>query len=238
MSDIQYYLTFLTFIQIIVAFDFGMLYLDRRSKLMMIQDSWIDLLKRFFPRTLNEASHQLQRCRITMSDEIIVQRDDLKRMKEAFGKKYMKEEISKFLPGLGFSSGCFGLFLLLWLPFCAKGWGKCQIDVLAVSMQATLFAQVLYVIAYICSKPVRETLLGILLPIAYFTIYILIFSWTGVLWRCCTSDIIFYCSLGVPLIPIVAYVILLLPMIRERRLKAKKIREETTILKRMLDNKK
>lgn len=203
----------------------------------MIQDSWIDLLRKFFPDTLNEASRQLQRCRNTMSDDIIVQRDDLKRMKEVFSKRYIKEEVSRFLPGLGFSSGCFGLFLLLWLPLCAKGWDKYQIDILAVSMQATLFAQVLYVIAYFCSKPVRETLLGILLPIAFVAIYILIFSWTGILWRCCTSDIIFYCSLCVPLIPIVTYVILLLPMIQERRHKAKKIREETAILKQMLDNK-
>jgi len=99
MADIPYYLTFLSFIQVAVAFDFGMLYLDRKSKLMMIQDGWLDLLRRFFPETIRNASRQLQRCRNGMSEDIIVQRDDLKRMKDTFCKKYQKEETSKFLPG-------------------------------------------------------------------------------------------------------------------------------------------
>ena len=235
MVDIQYYLTFLTFIQVAIAFDFGMLYLDRKSNLMMIQDSWLEFLRRFYPKTIKAASVQLQRCRETMSDAIKVQRDDLKRMKEAFGKRYLKEELSKFLPGLGFSSGCFGMFLLIWLPMCARGWNEHRMDLLAVAMQATLFAQVLYVIAYVCSKQVRETILGILLIIPFVAIYLIGFCFTGILWRIDSYDIIFYCSLCVPFIPIVVYIILLLPMIRSRWLAAQKIRVETDILKQMLD---
>lgn len=235
MADIQYYLTFLTFIQVAIAFDFGMLYLDRKSNLMMIQDSWLEFLRRFYPKTIKAASVQLQRCRETMSEAIKVQRDDLKRMKEVFGKRYQKEEISKFLPGLGFSSGCFGMFLLIWLPMCARSCHEYRMDLLAVAMQATLFAQVLYVIAYICSKQVRETILGIILIGPFVALYFIFFHFTGILWRIDSYDIIFYCSLCVPFIPIAAYVILLLPMIRSRRLAAQKIRVETALLKQMLD---
>ena len=232
MADIQYYLTFLTFIQVAIAFDFGMLYLDRKSNLMMIQDSWLEFLRRFYPKTMKAASVQLQRCRETISEAIKVQRDDLKRMKEAFGKRYLKEEISKFLPGLGGSSGCFGMFLLIWLPMCARGWNEHRMDLLAIAMQATLFAQILYVIAYACSKQVRETILGILLIIPFVAIYLIGFHFTGILWRIESYDII---SLCVPFIPIVVYIIMLLPMIRNRKIAAQKIRVETAILKQMLD---
>lgn len=237
MVDIQYYLTFLTFIQVAVAFDFGMLYLDRKSKLMLIQDGWIELLRRFYPKTLGEASRQLQRCRNGMPEEIIVQRDDLKRMKDTFCKKYQNEEISRFLPGVGFLSGCFGLFLLVWLPLCRKGWPELRVDILTVVLQATLFAQILYVVAFFCSKIVRETLLGIILPMAFAGLYMLIYCCTGLLWRnSIPYDFIFYCCICVPFIPIAAYIIMLLPMILERKRQAKKIRKETETLKEMLDN--
>lgn len=235
--DIQYFLSFLTFVQVAVVFDFGMLYLDRKSKLMMIQDDWLFFLRKFFAGTLSEASRQLQRCRNGMSNEIIVQRDDLKRMKDTFCKRYQREETSKFLPGVGFSSGCFGLFLLVWLPLCAKGCPEHRMDILAVVMQATLFAQVLYFIAFICSKVVRETLLGIILPIVYASLYLLVYYVTGLLWRNdITYDVIFYCCIFVPFIPIAAYVIMLLPMIWCRKHEANKIRKETDALREMLDN--
>jgi len=237
MADIPYYLTFLSFIQVAVAFDFGMLYLDRKSKLMMIQDGWLDLLRRFFPETIRNASRQLQRCRNGMSEDIIVQRDDLKRMKDTFCKKYQKEETSKFLPGIGFSSGLFGIFLLAWLPLCAKGCSEYRMDVLTIVMQATLFAQILYVVAFICSKFVRETLLGIILPIAFAGVYMLGYCCTGMLWRSTISyNWIFYCCACVPFIPIGAYLVMLLPMIFDRKRKAEKIRKETDALKQMLDS--
>ena len=235
--DIQYYLTFLTFVQVAVAFDFGMLYLDRKSKLMLIQDGRIDFLRRFFPETLSEAARQLQRCRNGMPDDIIVQRDDLKRMKDTFCKRYQREEISRFLPGIGFSSGCFGLFLLVWLPLCAKGWHEHRMDILTVVMQATLFAQILYVIAFACSKIVRETLLGIIVTIVFASVYLLVYCCTGILWRSCIPyDFIFYCCISVPFFPIAAYLIMLLPMVCYRKREAKKIRRETDALKQMLDN--
>lgn len=236
MADIEYYLTFLTFIQIAVAFDFGLLYLENKSRLYLIQDSWVGFLKAFHKRTLSDASRQLQRWRDGMPEIITAQRDDLKRIKEGFSTKYDRERISQFMPAIGFTSGLFGVFLLVWLPLCQRGWIGQRLDVLAVAMQSVVFSQIIYIIGFACYKTVREAMLGIVISLAWMAFYLFLYKMFGIVWRIDSYDFIFYCCLIVPFIPIFVYIIRLLLLIPERRKKANIIKTETAALKQMLDD--
>lgn len=237
MAHIDYYLTFLTFVQIIVAVDFGLLYLDNSSRLFLIQDGWVNFIKSCYKQTMDEATRQLMRCRDGMPRDVQGQRSVLKDLKDSFDTRHDREKLSRFMPSLGFLSGFFGLFLLLWIPLSAHGWAEHRMDILAVVMQAVLVSQFIYLIGYYFFKSVREQpMLGIILSIGWFTIYMVAFLVWGIVYRCYTYDTIFYWSLVVPFIPLVIYVLRLLPMIRDRRKKAMLIRHETAVLRQMLDD--
>lgn len=236
MVDINYYLTFLTFIQIAVAFDFSLLYLEKKNRLYVIQDSWVLFLQAFFKKTIRNASLQLQRWRGGMSDQITAQRDDLKRLKDGFCSIYDRERISKFMPALGFTSGFFGVFLLMWLPLCQRGWVEHRMDLLAITMQAVIFAQAIYIIGFACFKSIRESMLGIVVTLLWMAFYLFLYLLFGILWRPVSYDFIFYCSLIVPFVPIIVYVLRLFWVIYERSRKAALIRRETDNLKELLNN--
>ena len=237
MVHIDYYLTFLTFIQIVVAVDFGLLYLDNSSRLFLIQDGWVNFIKSCYKQTMDDATRQLMRCREGMPRDIQGQRQVLKDLKDSFDTRHEREKLSRFMPSLGFLSGFFGLFMLIWIPLCAHGWAEKRMDILAVVMQAVLVSQFIYLIGYYSFKSVREQpMLGIILSIGWFAIYIVAFILWGIVYRCYSYDTIFYCSIVVPFVPLVIYVLRLLPMIGDRRKKALLIRNETALLKQMLED--
>ena len=237
MAHIDYYLTFLTFVQIIVAVDFGLLYLDNSNRLFLIQDGWVNFIRSCYKQTMDEATSQLMRCRDGMSREIQGQRSVVKDLKDGFGIRHEREKLSRFMPSLGFSSGFFGLFLLVWTPLCAHGWAEHRMDIMAVVMQAVLVSQFIYLVGYTFFKSVREQpMLGIMLSLGWFAIYFALYLICGIVYRCFSYDTIFYCSLVVPFVPLIIYVLRLLPMVWDRRKKATKIKEETAVLRQMLDD--
>ena len=237
MANIDYYLTFLTFVQIVVAVDFGLLYLDNSNRLFLIQDGWINFIKNCYKQTMDNATRQLMRCRDGMPRDIQGQRAVLKDLKESFGTKYEREKLSHFMPSIGFSSGFFGLFMLVWIPFCAHGWSEHRMDIMAVVMQAVILSQIIYLLGYFSFKTVREEpMLGIIMSIGWFSLYIVFYLICGIICRHFSYDTIFYCSLSVPFLPQIVYVLRLFPLIRNRRIKAQLIRTETELLKKMLDD--
>lgn len=237
MANIDYYLTFLTFVQIIVAVDFGLLYLDNSNRLFLIQDGWVNFIKNCYKQTMDDATRQLMRCRDGMPRDIQGQRSVLKDLKESFGARYEREKLSRFMPSLGFSSGFFGLFLLVWIPLCVHGWSEHRMDIMAVVMQAVILSQLIYLVGYFSFKSVREEpMLGIIMSIGWFSAYIVLYLIWGIVFRRYSYDTIFYCSILVPFIPLVVYILRLFPMVNDRKKKAKLIREETASLKQMLDD--
>ena len=130
----------------------------------------------------------------------------------------------------------FGVFLLVWLPLCQRGWIGHRLDILAVVMQSVVFSQFIYIIGFACYKSVREAMLGIVMSLAWMAFYLFLYKIFGIVWRIDSYDFIFYCCLIVPFMPIFVYIIRLLLLIPERRKKANIIKTETAALKQMLDD--
>ena len=78
-------------------------------------------------------------------------------------------------------------------------------------------------------------MLGIVMSLAWMAFYLFCYKMFGIVWRIDSYDLIFYCCLIVPFLPIFVYIIRLLFLIPERRKKANIIKTETAVLKQMLD---
>lgn len=247
-NDISYLLGFFSFIQLSVALNFGFLFFTKTHKANKLQKEWIDYLRNHYRTKITNAEKEYSRVREGMDQSIIGQKNDLKNHVKAFDNIIDTEDLSVFMPEIGFTSCLYGMLLLLFLPTWAKGNIIVRSDLWAIITQILLFFQCVDYF-FLCNKDVvacwkptfrkmmddkwkrREIIivLSIFSFIAFFSLYKL-----GLTCQCLTPEIILYISIITSYSPILFYLISLYQLYKHRKNKINEIEALTADLSERL----
>lgn len=115
--------SFMSFFQMMAVINLGLVFIDKKSGIVKLQDAFhYDFTERYRPK-LNEVGAITQRIRTdrySSTEEgknMIALAETIRGEKDAFGVKTDEERSSLFLPSLGLLAGLVGLLYLLLVPF-------------------------------------------------------------------------------------------------------------------------
>ena len=137
----NYYVGFLSFVQIAVALDFGFLILEKKSILNQFQIGFFNWIKALFRKEIEEAQRTYTRVRDQrMPQDFVDKKEELQALLSVFDPDAEYKAVSLFMPGLGFVAGVYSLFFLLIVPLWTKGDPTIYIDLFELLTEATVFS--------------------------------------------------------------------------------------------------
>lgn len=145
MEELSFsYVNLLAFVQVGVALNFGLLYLDRNNAFAGIYKEFRHYLKALAHEKIVEAAAQGRRTRMNMPEDILQEKAKLNKYTDKIKAIYGKKFYFPFLACWGFLSGCYGFcFLLLVGALGWKGSGGIELlDYLILLAEAVFILEV------------------------------------------------------------------------------------------------
>lgn len=187
-TQIAHFVPFTAFVQISIAFNFGLFYLERKHSMVKISEMFHEAFLHIIRLFTNEAMMQEKRYKDSKSkSKKEFSKEDFKIYKEVYDyrieltTKMNQLLYSKFLQPLGIIFGCFGL-LLVW-NLCMLDHGEFYLNFILISGEITLVLGLFIFIRALCLQDTRPHTLS------YSFIYLLLI---GVCFYCIKNDAFFH----------------------------------------------
>lgn len=121
--DNQFYMGFLTIVQVAVAFCLGMIYIDKSAILIRFLNDIFNSLRNWNVANaiLNSIGRVTQRIRdARVSKEVRKYRERLNARKDKYRAALDSERASSYLSSIGTISGLFSILWLIYIPYCPE----------------------------------------------------------------------------------------------------------------------
>ena len=242
--DYSFFGHFLSYIQMMAAIDLALIFIDKGSLAVKLQNRILEFIQEKAQSTLNEAGAMTQRCRkdrlskTEKGKKALGLADIIRGYKTAFEPKTEAEKLSSFLPAMGLTSGIFCIIYMILIPYLLKSQNELCLHFLIFATEAIFISQVVTVLTLF----MKETFLGYLSSLAIsmswmmasMFVIVILYYFNAVI-EC--FDINFYLLLFIllPMTPILtmAFRICLLICIRKSRIRY--IKNKTKELRNLLE---
>lgn len=195
----------LAFVQVAIALDFGLMYVERKSSTIRISEMIYEEYRRMIKFFTDPATSALRRYRTTIESKHVLEiHDNLKRTKTKVETQTDDVMLLNVVRPLGVIAGLYGLFVLYFV--CQMDMSEKNVDVFLVISQLTaVYMILLYVLHLVLPCPVYV----ILCALIYLIIVALggLIAWKGWTWACITNVRLWFdCMVFLPYAPIVVFI--------------------------------
>lgn len=225
----------MSYFQMFTLLNFGLIFIDRNSAVIKLQEKIIKEFISLSKPVLNKAGELTKRCRKekygkTEEGFIVLGLAEMIRAeKEAFKKRTEYEKHSLFMPATGFTSGLFCLTYLLFVPFFNKTSNIAWLYWLEYISEAVFVSQLMASFTILYKYAYRNLLTALLISFIWFTLPIALIlilyicNWTI---SCFDAELYLYLFLLLPMMPFVILIGRIVYMIAERNNRLKSIRKK------------
>lgn len=215
MLDNSFYMEFSAFVQIAVAFNFGLLFLyqNNRSIFKSIQTAFCDAFRKnkFLLSLLRYPMYVADKVKVRNSGKLLCQwKGRLMQGKDIYSTAPNKVRMCDHLAALGIVSGFFSMAWLLYVPWVQK-YISCAEDIYITLTVATIITDICMVFYTIKHKTRAKTFIYSVIVMTIWYIIALILYNRGLTANCLLEfDTFFLFSMAVPFAPICFFILDLL----------------------------
>lgn len=213
MSSESFYTDFSAYVQIAVAFGFGLLYLykNNRSIFKSVQSVVFDAFRKnaIFKWLFRYPEFVEERIDVTKSPTILCEaKGCLKKIRTKFGAALDTERTCDYLSVLGILSGFYSIFWLVFVPWSQKHLYFADELYLTLTL-ATVAADIIMVIYVVCKRITRAKafIFSVIVLALCVLISLKLYSMGWVLAYHTDFDILFLMTMAVPFAPISFFVL-------------------------------
>lgn len=242
--DYSFFGHFLSYIQMMAAIDLALIFIDKGSLAVKLQNRILEFIREQAHPILNKAGTATQRCRkdrlskTEKGKKALGLADIIRGYKTAFEPKTEAEKLSSFLPAMGLTSGIFCIIYMILIPYLLKSQNELCLHFLIFATEAIFISQAVTVLTLF----MKETFLGYLssLIIAILWIFVPMFIITILHLFNATIEcfsIEFYLSLFIllPMTPILTMAVRICYLIYVRYSRIRYIKNKTKELQNLLE---
>ena len=212
---LSYCISFLTFIQFAIALDFGFMYLERKSSVDRLSDKFYDGYKNIINFAIEHAQCEIDRNRRkNATDNILMERDLLKRTKDKVLTKTDSLSQLGFLSPIGVVAGIYGVGSLY--VVCLFGRDEFYQDLFLVNSEITLVTIFfIFVLIGLCKCRPHVLRYAFLYVIALLVGLLMLFNgWC--LAFVTNFELWFNCFVIIPYLPVILFIIFLVYIYAKR----------------------
>lgn len=151
----SYYISFLTIVQLAVAFCLGMIFMDRNSSIVKFQSSIFDNLRknRLASFIMNYAGELTRRIRTnSVERHIAVYREELNALKDKYRAALDTERTCSYMASIGTVAGFYSIGWLIYVPYYVESSDTMCIDSFLTYSLATIVSVFIIVVIDLLSK--------------------------------------------------------------------------------------
>lgn len=179
----SYYISFLTIVQLAVAFCLGMIFMDRRSSIVMFQSSIFDNLRKnsLACFIMNYAGGLTKHIKTNSAPTCISEyREDLNALKYEYRAALDTERTCRFMAAVGTIAGLYSIAWLFYVPYFIESSDCKYVDIFLSCSLATivvlLLCMVLDIYAKLTSNRVNCAFLGFFLWVVSLVIAMCLYN--------------------------------------------------------------
>lgn len=147
------YANLLSFVQVGVALNFGLLYLNRKNAFASVYKEYQGYLKALSKNCLNKVTRQTKRVRIEMGESIGMEKAKVDHWKSKIKYTYEHDFDYPYLVCWGVCSGTYGFFFLLITGLLGCSWDNVLMDFIIILSELVCMIEI---VSYLSVHNVRE----------------------------------------------------------------------------------
>lgn len=245
MSEYTFLLDFMSYFQMLTLLDFGLVFIDKNSAVIKLQNRIIKEIQEASKTMLNKAGLITQKCRkdkfqnTEQGRKILGLAEMIRAEKTVFPEKTEMESKSMFMPAMGLTSGFFCLAYILLIPFFKKSGNISFLYFLEYIAESVYVSQIFILFTLFYKGRYHGFLQSMSISMVWFAIpfalaTVMSLSDLTITFFC--IDVYLIAFLILPLMPILTMIVRITEMIIDRKKRIKKIEDMTDELSVMLES--
>lgn len=239
MPEYKFLLDFMSYFQMFTLLNLGLIFMDKNSAVIKLQDKILREIQVKASPYLTEAGELTRKCRKNLYESshkglvILGLAEMIRTEKEAFREKTELEKYSLFMPAMGLTSGMFCLVYLLFIPLLSKTGNLFCLYFLEYTAVAVFISQAVAILTLFYNDAYRNFLSAILISLIWFllplTAAILLYVCNCNI-TCFSIEFYLFLFLLLPVMPIVTLIMRIICIVTGRINRLKRIKKKTAEL--------